>query len=81
MVHAGFSKSIYGLLNERDTLNVGGMEGSYNHRMVEIGAGYYGKILGAYSEFEGGFSRGRSDAFEDIPSDRISPHRVFTQVE
>lgn len=77
MVHGGFSKSIYGLLNERDTLNVGGMEGSYNHRMVEIGVGYYGKILGAYTEFEGGFSRGQSDAFEDIPSDPDNPSSRF----
>ena len=82
MVHAGFSKSIYGLANDSDTAHVGGMEGSYDHRMVEIGTGYYGKILGAYTEFEGGFSHGKSDAFEDVPSDpdntpRSGPSRVI----
>jgi hypothetical protein len=69
MIHAGFSKSFYGLLNQRDTTAVGGIQGSYNHRMLEIGTGYYGRAIGRYVEFEAGYGRGKSNTFEDIPYD------------
>lgn len=75
MVHGSFSKSIYGLANARDTNSVGGMEGSHNHRMMEIGAGYFAKILGQSAEFQGGYSHGKSDVFEDPSRNSESPPR------
>ncbi len=83
MVHGSFSKSIYGLANTRDTTAFTGMNGSHNHKMLEIGAGYYGNVFGLYSEFEAGYGHGKSHAFDHKPYDpdggspKLDPSRVI----
>jgi hypothetical protein len=67
-ISGSYSKSINGLANDRDTTFIGGLEGSHNHRMVEVGVGYYGKISRHYFEFKSGYSLGKSDVYEDFSS-------------
>lgn len=63
------TSSLWWLLNRRDTADVyTGFGKHYDHKMLELGAGYYGFVLGKYFEVEGGYSHGKSKAFEEVSS-------------
>lgn len=67
-VSCSFFSSVRALANSRDTTSINGHLGNHNHRKTQLGAGYYGKIFNIPVEFSGGYSRGKSTAYEGFPS-------------